>query len=103
MGRRDITGKGAFTHVAMYQARIAAADILGRQHSLADYSAVPRVTFTDPEVASVGMSETQAREAGISVRVGLSNTASSARGWIHGSPARSTESPSLSQTPTRAL
>lgn len=83
-GVGDITGKGAFTHVAMYQARIAAADILGREHPLADYSAVPRVTFTDPEVASVGMSEAQGRDAGISVRVGLSNTASSARGWIHG-------------------
>lgn len=80
----DITGKGAFTHVAMYQARIAAADILGHRHSPADYSAVPRVTFTDPEVASVGMSEHQARQADLSIRVGISNTASSARGWIHG-------------------
>ena len=83
-GVGDITGKGAFTHVAMYQARIAAADILGQEHSPTDYSAVPRVTFTDPEVASVGMSEAQARDAGISIRVGISNTASSARGWIHG-------------------
>lgn len=83
-GVGDITGKGAFTHVAMYQARIAAADILGHQHSPADYSAVPRVTFTDPEVASVGTSEAHAHEAGIRVGVGLSKTASSARGWIHG-------------------
>lgn len=44
----DVTGKGAFTHVAIYQARIAAADILGRRHEPADYRAVPRVTFTDP-------------------------------------------------------
>lgn len=83
-GVGDITGKGAFTHVAMYQARIAAADILGQRHSPADYSAVPRVTFTDPEVASVGMTEAQARDAGIGVRVGVAKTASSARGWIHG-------------------
>lgn len=82
-GVGDITGKGAFTHVAMYQGRIAAADILGRPHSPADYSAVPRVTFTDPEIASVGMSEAQAREQSISVRVGISDTSSSARGWIH--------------------
>lgn len=80
----DITGKGAFTHMAVYQARIAAADILNRPHHPADYSAVPRVTFTDPEVASVGMSENQARKAGIDIQVGASNTASSARGWIHG-------------------
>ncbi len=83
-GVGDITGKGAFTHVAAYQARIAAADILGRPHRPADYSAVPRVTFTDPEIASVGLSEEQARSDGIDVRVGLSQTASSARGWIHG-------------------
>jgi len=68
----------------MYQARIATADILGRDHAAADYSAVPRVTFTDPEVASVGMTEAQARQAGHRVRSGVATTASSARGWIHG-------------------
>ena len=50
-----MTGVAGFTHVAVYQGRIAAADILGRQHPPADYTAVPRVTFTDPEVASVGL------------------------------------------------
>jgi pyruvate/2-oxoglutarate dehydrogenase complex dihydrolipoamide dehydrogenase (E3) component len=80
----DITGKGDFTHVAVYQGRIAAADLLDRSHAPADYSAVPRVTFTDPEVASVGLSEKQAREAGIEVAVGMVDTSSSARGFIHG-------------------
>ena len=80
----DVTGKGLFTHVAVYQGRIAAADILDRPHAPADYSAVPRVTFTDPEVASVGLSEADARRQGISVGVGLEPTSSSARGWIHG-------------------
>lgn len=79
----DVTGVGQFTHLAVYQARIAAADILGRAHEPADYSAVPRVTFTDPEVASVGLSEAEARRR-VSVAVGSSETASSARGWIHG-------------------
>jgi pyruvate/2-oxoglutarate dehydrogenase complex dihydrolipoamide dehydrogenase (E3) component len=79
----DLTGKGAFTHVAMYQARIAAADILGRAHEPADYRALPRVTFTDPEVGAVGMTEAQAREAGIDVRIGRADVSSSARGWIH--------------------
>ena len=50
----DITGRGAFTHVAMYQSKIATADILGEPHTTADYAALPRVTFTDPEVGSVG-------------------------------------------------
>jgi pyruvate/2-oxoglutarate dehydrogenase complex dihydrolipoamide dehydrogenase (E3) component len=80
----DVTGHGAFTHVAVYQGRIAAADVLGRDHQPADYSAVPRVTFTDPEVATVGLTEAQARQAGHRVRTGVATTASSARGWIHG-------------------
>jgi pyruvate/2-oxoglutarate dehydrogenase complex dihydrolipoamide dehydrogenase (E3) component len=80
----DVTGKGAFTHLAVYQGRIAAADILGTNAIPAEYSAVPRVTFTDPEVASVGMSEAQARERGIEVSIGVAETSSSARGWIHG-------------------
>src|SRR6266700_336187 len=80
----DVTGKGAFTHMAVYQGRIAAADVLGRDHQPADYSAVPRVTFTDPEIAGVGLTEAMAREAGHRVRTGVATTASSTRGWIHG-------------------
>ena len=60
----DVTGVGMFTHVAKYQARIAVADIIGRPVA-ADYRAVPRVVFTDPEVAAVGLTEEQAREQGI--------------------------------------
>jgi dihydrolipoamide dehydrogenase len=62
----DVTGVAAFTHVAKYQGRIAAADILG-QEAKADYRAVPRVIFTDPEVAAVGLTEAQAREQGLDV------------------------------------
>jgi pyruvate/2-oxoglutarate dehydrogenase complex dihydrolipoamide dehydrogenase (E3) component len=79
----DITGKGAFTHVAMYQAGIAVADILGQDMPAADYRAVPRVTFTDPEIGSVGLTEAQARERGLAVRAGTAQVPSSARGWIH--------------------
>ena len=60
----DVTGVAAFTHVAKYQARIAATDILGHP-AKADYRAVPRVTFTDPEVAAVGITtEEDARAEG---------------------------------------
>jgi pyruvate/2-oxoglutarate dehydrogenase complex dihydrolipoamide dehydrogenase (E3) component len=51
----DVTGVAAFTHVGKYQARIAAADMAGKD-SHADYAAIPRVTFTDPQVAAVGSS-----------------------------------------------
>jgi pyruvate/2-oxoglutarate dehydrogenase complex dihydrolipoamide dehydrogenase (E3) component len=81
-GVGDVTGKGAFTHVAMYQARICVADILGHPVDEADYRALPRVTFTDPEIGSVGMTEAAARESGGEVRVMSEPIASSARGYI---------------------
>jgi pyruvate/2-oxoglutarate dehydrogenase complex dihydrolipoamide dehydrogenase (E3) component len=81
-GIGDITGKGAFTHVSMYQAAVAVRDVLGEDGPWADYRAVARVTFTDPEVGSVGMTEKQARDAGLRVAVGSTDLASSSRGWI---------------------
>jgi pyruvate/2-oxoglutarate dehydrogenase complex dihydrolipoamide dehydrogenase (E3) component len=79
----DITGKGAFTHMSMYQAGIVVADILGQPGFAAQYHAVPRVTFTDPEVGAVGLTEAQARDQGLDVRVGTAQIPESARGWIH--------------------
>jgi pyruvate/2-oxoglutarate dehydrogenase complex dihydrolipoamide dehydrogenase (E3) component len=79
----DITGKGAYTHTSMYQARIAANHILGRDGEPAEYRAVPRVTFTDPEVGAVGLTEDAAKRTGITVRTAVTAIPSSARGWIH--------------------
>jgi pyruvate/2-oxoglutarate dehydrogenase complex dihydrolipoamide dehydrogenase (E3) component len=79
----DVTGKGAFTHISMYQAAIVTREILGRPGPGAAYHAVPRVTFTDPEVGAVGLTEAQAREGGLAIRVGLTEVPSSTRGWIH--------------------
>ena len=79
----DVTGKGNFTHVAMYQAGLAVADILGRDGPPADYKALPRVTFTDPEIGSVGATEAEARASGVRVRTGATPIPDSARGWIH--------------------
>jgi pyruvate/2-oxoglutarate dehydrogenase complex dihydrolipoamide dehydrogenase (E3) component len=59
----DCTGVALFTHVAKYQARVAMADMRGRPVA-ADYRAIPRVIFTDPEVAAVGLTAAAAREAG---------------------------------------
>jgi pyruvate/2-oxoglutarate dehydrogenase complex dihydrolipoamide dehydrogenase (E3) component len=81
----DITGRGAFTHMAIYEAGIAADDILAvASPRLAQTHAVSRVTFTDPEVGSVGLTEAQARSAGVNVRVGLADGSTSTRGWLHG-------------------
>lgn len=79
----DITGKGAFTHIATYQADIAVRSILGNGGLGADYRAIPRVVFTDPEIGGVGMTEAQARERGIKVAIGSTQIPSTSRGWIH--------------------
>jgi pyruvate/2-oxoglutarate dehydrogenase complex dihydrolipoamide dehydrogenase (E3) component len=79
----DPTGHGAFTHIAMYEAGIATRDILGQDGPPADYRALPRVTFTDPEIGAVGLTEKQARDAGITVRTAVTPLPSSSRGWIH--------------------
>jgi pyruvate/2-oxoglutarate dehydrogenase complex dihydrolipoamide dehydrogenase (E3) component len=79
----DITGKGAYTHISMYQADVVVRHLLDQGGAAADYRAVPRVTFTDPEIGSVGMTEEQAREAGLRVRTGTAQIPASARGWIH--------------------
>jgi len=79
----DVTGIGPFTHIAVFQARIVAAEILGEPAPPADYHALPRVTFTDPEVGGVGLTEQRARDEGIDVRIGFAPLGKSARGWIH--------------------
>jgi len=79
----DVTGRGAFTHVSMYQADIVVRDILGQGGPPADYRALPRVTFTDPEIGAVGLTEAQAREQGITVRTGYTELGTVTRGWIH--------------------
>jgi pyruvate/2-oxoglutarate dehydrogenase complex dihydrolipoamide dehydrogenase (E3) component len=80
----DITGKGAFTHVSMYQGGVVLNDLLGRDGPWADYRAVARVTFTVPEVGSVGLSEKAARESGLDVVVATGDLGS--RGWIAREP-----------------
>jgi dihydrolipoamide dehydrogenase len=79
----DATGVMPFTHVGMYQGRIACQDIAGRPVR-ADYSAIPRVVFSDPEIAAVGLTEQQASEQGIDVataRVELADAI--ARPWTY--------------------
>jgi pyruvate/2-oxoglutarate dehydrogenase complex dihydrolipoamide dehydrogenase (E3) component/uncharacterized membrane protein YdjX (TVP38/TMEM64 family) len=67
----DVAGPFQFTHTAAHQAWYAAVNALfGRFRKFkADYSVIPWATFTDPEVARVGLSETEAKEQGIAVEV----------------------------------
>jgi pyruvate/2-oxoglutarate dehydrogenase complex dihydrolipoamide dehydrogenase (E3) component len=65
----DVNGRALFTHIGKYQAWIAAENLLGRPvEAVAEGIGSPRVTFTDPQVAAVGKTLAQAREAGVQAR-----------------------------------
>jgi pyruvate/2-oxoglutarate dehydrogenase complex dihydrolipoamide dehydrogenase (E3) component len=64
-GIGDVTGVMPFTHVAMYQGRVVADNILGRPRA-ARYEGIPRVVFTDPEVAAVGLTSREAEARNLS-------------------------------------
>jgi pyruvate/2-oxoglutarate dehydrogenase complex dihydrolipoamide dehydrogenase (E3) component len=65
----DVNGRALFTHVGKYQAWVAAENILGRPvEAVAEALGSPRVTFTEPQVAAVGKTLAQAREAGLEAR-----------------------------------
>jgi len=81
-GAGDVTGLGGFTHLAHYHGEVVARRLRGLD-ARADHTAVPRVTFTDPEVASVGLSEAAARARGIDVVTGSADPADASRGYIH--------------------
>jgi len=82
LGAGDVTGVGGFTHLAYYHGQIVARRLRG-EDARADHTAVPRVTFTDPEVASVGLSEAAARERGLDVVTASTDPGEAARGYIH--------------------
>lgn len=74
-GAGDVVGGLLFTHTASAMGQIAARNAVARkprEGEVYEPRIVPRVTFTDPEVASVGMTEKAARSAGLKVRVGFS-------------------------------
>jgi pyruvate/2-oxoglutarate dehydrogenase complex dihydrolipoamide dehydrogenase (E3) component len=81
-GAGDVTGLGGFTHLAYYHGQVVARRLRGID-ARADHTAIPRVTFTDPEVASVGLSEAAARDKGLDVIVASADPAETARGYIH--------------------
>src|SRR5438132_14226077 len=66
----DVVGGLLLAHVAYQEGKVAAATMAGKPVPPIDYDAMPRATYTRPEVASVGLTEEQARERGRTVRVG---------------------------------
>jgi dihydrolipoamide dehydrogenase len=65
----DVNGRALFTHMGKYQAWVAAENMLGRDvEAIAEEIGSPRVTFTDPQVATAGKTLAQAEEAGIDAR-----------------------------------
>jgi len=72
-----------FTHVATYQGRVVADNILGRDRA-ASYEGIPRVVFADPEIAAVGLTAAQAASRGISTATAETSIADAAdRSWTY--------------------
>ncbi len=63
----DATGKALLTHMSKYHARIVGDRLLGDTGAVAEHRAIPRILFTDPQVAAVGLTEKKAVEQGIDV------------------------------------
>ena len=83
----DCTGQGAFTHVSVHQARVVSQSLTHPSEPLASnpIRALPRVTFTDPEIGAVGLTAAAAKKAGHAVRVvSVPLDKASSRAWIHG-------------------
>jgi pyruvate/2-oxoglutarate dehydrogenase complex dihydrolipoamide dehydrogenase (E3) component len=79
----DVTGVALFTHVAMYQGRVVADNILGR-HRAASYDGIPRVVFADPEIAAAGLTAARARRRGIDTAAAETSLADAiARPWTY--------------------
>jgi pyruvate/2-oxoglutarate dehydrogenase complex dihydrolipoamide dehydrogenase (E3) component len=82
----DVTGLAPYTHGANYQARVVSENLLGGELT-ADYRAIPRVIYTEPPLASVGMTASAARAAGLDVLVSTAKMSDQARAATDGSPA----------------
>ena len=79
----DIAGDGLYTHLGIRQADVAVADILGQPIEPLNLDALSAVTFTDPEVGAVGLTQAEAVDQGLAVGVAFKQVGHTARGWLH--------------------
>jgi dihydrolipoamide dehydrogenase len=80
----DVTGQALLAHVASRQGIVAVEKLAGLSPTPVRADRIPSVTYTDPEVASVGLSEAQARQAGLDAQVGMFPFAASGRALASG-------------------
>ncbi|GAB4341387.1 MAG: FAD-dependent oxidoreductase [Desulfobulbaceae bacterium] len=80
----DVTGAFQFTHAAGYEGGIVVSNAVFRLPRKADYTFMPWCTYTDPELASIGMNEKRAREAGIDYSVWTEEFADNDRAQAEG-------------------
>jgi dihydrolipoamide dehydrogenase len=81
----DCVGKYMLAHVASYEGQVAVENMLGRERKM-DYRVVPAAIFTMPEIADVGLTEEQAKQAGLAVKVSRFPFAASSRALTMGEP-----------------
>jgi dihydrolipoamide dehydrogenase len=87
----DVNGLAPLTHMAKYQARVAGDVLLGKDvRDRASRTVVPRVTFTDPQVCAVGLTEDEARAHGLDVRMVTYGTGDVAGAYTSGEDVRGT-------------
>jgi dihydrolipoamide dehydrogenase len=87
----DVTGLALLTHMGKYQGRLVGDVIAGKDvRDIADHRAIPRVTFTDPQVAAVGPTEAEARERGVNVRAVSTPTGGVAGAYTRGNGIKGT-------------
>ncbi len=82
----DVTGKVALAHVASAQGVLAVEHIAGMETQTLDYTMMPRATYCQPQVASFGLTESQARDQGYQVRTGTFNARANGKALAMGEP-----------------